>query len=225
MFLIARLQVDYLKSKPPTPKTILTALKNLPTTPKELYADTMARIRNQNPEDVDIAIRLLAWVTFACRPLAFSELQHAIGVNEGDVGLESGELLDQEFLLPLTAGLISVDADRATVRLIHFTTYDYLDEHKEEFFRDLKSDIAMTILTYLNFESFSEPCRGEQEDEEFEGRLERYPLLAYASQYWGQHASECYRHDKKIKDAVLALVRHPLKLGSSIQAAWYTSDY
>ena len=223
IFLIARLQIDFLRYKPPTPKTILAALENLPTTPEELYAEAITRIQSQDSEDVKIAMRFLRWVLFTYRPLTFKELQHAMAVNPGDVELESGELLDEEFLLPLTAGLVSIDAKGAAVRLIHFTVYEYLTEHHDALFSELSNDITMSVLTYLNFESFSEPCRGEQEDEQFEERLGEYPLLSYASQYWGQHASESYRYDKAVRASVLALVRNPLKLASSVQAAWYTS--
>ena len=181
IFLIARLQIDFLRCKPPTPRTILAALENLPTTPKELYAEAFTRIQSQNSEDAEIAMRFLRWVVFAYRPLTFKELQHAMGVNPGDVDLESGELLDEEFLLPLTAGLVSIDAEGAAVRLIHFTVYEYLTKHQDALFSESSNDIAMSVLTYLNFESLSEPCRGEQEDEEFEQRLEQYPLLSYAS--------------------------------------------
>ena len=186
----------------------------------------MTRIRDRSPEDVDIAMRLISWVAFARRPLVFSELQHAMGVTEGDVDLEDAELLDEDFLLPLTAGLITMDSEKASeVRLIHYTLYEYLYERREELFPDSTSNIAITLLTYLHFEPFSEPCRGEREDEEFETRLRRYPLLSYASLYWGEHASECYQYDKGIKAALMALVRNPLKLASSIQAAWYTSHH
>ena len=222
IFLIARLQIDFLRCKPPTPRTILVALKNLPTTPKELYAETVTRIQSQNSDDAEIAMRLLRRIVFAYRPLTFKELQHAMAVDSGDVDLESGELLDEEFLLTLTAGLVSIDAEGAAVRLIHSTVYEYLTENQDEHF-STSNDVAMSVLTYLNFESFSEARRGVQEDEEFEQRLEQYPLLSYASQYWGQHASESYRYNRAVKAAVLALVRNPLKLASSIQAAWYTS--
>ena len=225
IFLIARLQIDFLKGKPPTPKKILAALNNLPTTPTDLYGEAMTKIRNQSSDDVGVAMRLLSWVTFARRPLSFNEIQQAMAVTEGDVDLDDGELLDEDFLLPLTAGLITMDSEGASVRLIHYTLYEYLYERREELFPESTSYIAITILTYLQFESFSEPCRGDIEDEEFETRLQKYPLLSYASLYWGEHASECYQYDKATKSAVMALVRNPLKLASSIQAAWYTSHH
>ena len=223
MFLIARLQIDYLRCKPPTPSIILAALKTLPTTPDDLYVEAITRIKNQNAEDVDLAMRLLGWVAFARRPLIFDELQHAMGIRDGDNDLDDGELLDQDFLLSLTAGLVTVDSDGAAVRLIHFTAYEFLYERKQELFQDTPRDITLKLLTYLNFESFSEPCRGEHEDVDVEKRFVEYPLLRYVSQFWGIHASECYRDDDSVRSAVLALVCHPLKLASSIQAAWYTS--
>ncbi|MCJ1324226.1 hypothetical protein MMC10_000888 [Thelotrema lepadinum] len=225
IFLIARLQIDFLKRQLPTPKKMLAALNNLPTTPTELYGEAMTKIRHQSAQDVDVAMRFLSWVAFARRPLSFNEVQHAMSVTEGDVDLEEAELLDEDFLIPLTAGLITMDSEGTSVRLIHYTLYEYLYERREELFPDSTSNIAITVLTYLHFESFSEPCRGDKEDEEFETRLQKYPLLSYASLYWGEHASECYQYDKDIKSAVMALVRNPLKLASSIQAAWYTSHH
>ena len=142
IFLIARLQIDFLKSKVPTPKKLLT---------------------------------------FARCALSFRELQHAMGVTEGDVDLEDAELLEEDFLLPLAAGLITVDSEGASVRLIHYTLYEYLYERREELFPDSASNITLTLLTYLHFELFSKFCRGDQEDEDFETRLRKYPLLSYAS--------------------------------------------
>lgn len=109
----------------PTTEHILAALCNIPNTPEELYAEAMTRIQSQSPQDVEVAMRLLGWVVFALRPLDFRELQHALAVSEDDVSLESEELLNEEFLLSLTAGLLSVDS-KGTVRLIHFTLSEYL---------------------------------------------------------------------------------------------------
>ena len=78
--------------------------------------------------------------------------------------------------------------------------------------------MANVCLTDLNFDAFSEPCL-EVEDLS----ADRYPFIAYASQYWGDHVREArFDIDPHIQSAAMWIVNEPHRLGAYIQAAWFT---
>ena len=222
MFLIAKLLVDSLKTKA-TPKALLRTLETLPTTLDDIYEDALLRIQKQDEDDAAIAKKILSWVFWSRRALSVDELLHALAVSPEDDDFDTGELLDEGFLCSVTAGLITTDYKRC-VQLVHYTTQKYFEKNKERWFPNARAEIATTTLTYLNFESFAEPCQGNEEDEKLDARLQEFPFLVYASEHWGEHAREFYSLKPEIRKAVFTLVRNPLRLASSIQAAWYSGS-
>src|SRR5205807_6142727 len=84
------------------------------------------------------------------------------------------------------AGLVTVDEESGTIRLVHYTTQEYFERTRIEWFPGAQTDIAMACVTYLSFDTFDSGfC---QTDEEFESRLELNPLYDYAARNWGHHA-------------------------------------
>ena len=65
--------MDSLASKL-TIRDIKDALRSLPSTVDNTYAETMARINSQSEERVSLAQKVLSWVTCAMRPLSLMEL-------------------------------------------------------------------------------------------------------------------------------------------------------
>ena len=86
------------------------------------------------------------------------ELLHALAVSPEDDDLDTGAILDRDILFSTTAGLIYTDY-AGCIRLVHYTTHKYFEKNKERWFPHARVEIAMIILTYLNFESFAEPCQ------------------------------------------------------------------
>ena len=80
--------------------------------------------------------------------------------------------------------------------------------------------MARACLTYLDIEDLSSPSPN---DEELESRKKKYPLVAYASQYWGDHVREAGA-DIDIEN-IMRLVDDDDRVAACIQAAWYMESY
>ncbi|KAK3367661.1 hypothetical protein B0H63DRAFT_504525 [Podospora didyma] len=196
MFLIAQIYLHSLDEKT-TPGEVLAALAEFQKEGagseegqrseqlRSAYHRTMERIMGQGPEPLKLATQAVTWITCAERVLTAVELQHAIAVNDGDTKLKGDNIPIINRIVSVCAGLVIVDTNSGTIRLVHYTTQDYLDQTKTSRFQDAKSDIQETCVTYLSFNAFaSGMCRT---DNEFEQRLRSNPLYAYAALNWGHH--------------------------------------
>ncbi|KAJ5597420.1 hypothetical protein N7537_007504 [Penicillium hordei] len=185
MFLIAKLQMEALAQKS-NRKAIRLAASTLPSTISDNYREAIERILSQDAEDAKLAREILSWVVCAVRPLTVSELQQALAVEPGKTSLDEEAVIDQDILISVCAGLLELEEEKGTVRLVHKTAQEYIDRMREEYFPDAQQKIQKTCLEYLSMEEFIHLC---QSDEEFEARLQQYPLLDYASNHWPSHFS------------------------------------
>jgi hypothetical protein len=184
-FLLAKLHLESL-SKKINRKAVRAALKTLPTTLDATYSDAVQRIYNQGPDLVAVAESVLFWVVCAKRPLSVFELRHVYATLELPEGtpLEDDDLPDGEILTSTCGGLILVDAESQTVRLVHYTAQEYLERAHTQALVAARLSLANISLTYLTLPNFSDgPC---QTDVAMARRLEQYPFLDYASKYWGE---------------------------------------
>ena len=147
------------------------------------YGATLERIKAQGGEKTKLAIATLTWICHAERPLQVDELCHALAVEIGTVDLDPENIPSIATLLGCCQGLIIVDKEASTVRLIHFTVREYLCSHQDLFFKS-HSAIAEACLTYLNSHQVrnlsSHPLSDHQS----------MPVLEYSSRYWGIHANK-----------------------------------
>ena len=116
-FLLAQLQMDSIAHKTDR-RAVRRALENLPSDINIMYNEVMARIEAQNPDDRELAKRVLSWVSYARRPLRTIELQHALAVEEGNTAFGFDALPDEDTMSSVCAGLIRIDAESSVVRLI-----------------------------------------------------------------------------------------------------------
>ena len=114
---MAQLYMDSVVSKN-NRKAIQHSLENLPERLDDTYEEAMKRIYSQSREDWELASEVLAWITFALRPLLMEELQCALAVQPGDSWLDIDALPDEEILLSVCAGLVVLDKERSVARLI-----------------------------------------------------------------------------------------------------------
>ena len=63
------------------------ALSSPPEGLDEAYDQIMKRIQSQREYCARLAGHVLAWITNARRPFSVKELQHALAISPGDVGL------------------------------------------------------------------------------------------------------------------------------------------
>ncbi|KAJ7157775.1 hypothetical protein C8R46DRAFT_416452 [Mycena filopes] len=200
MFLLAKLHMKVLAEQR-TPKKVWTALDNLPKTLAETYADAMRRIDTQSEGDKQIAQAVLTWVTHAKEVLSVEDLRVALAIEPGTKELDDDDLLDIETILGVCAGLIIVDEHLSVVRLVHYTTQEYMDSISLERFPGAQTKITQTLLTFLSFDSIWNLITGGYQIRE----LELPPLLRYC-QYCLRHAAREPEKDSELQPMLLKFI-------------------
>ena len=123
----------------------------------------------------------LTWVCHSERPLQVNELCHALAVEIGEMDFDPENIPSIGTLLHCCQGLIMVDKEASTVRLIHYTVQEYLCTHPG-LFSNPHSILAETCLTYLNSRQMKDLSPHSPPDHQ------GMPFLKYSSRYWGTHA-------------------------------------
>ena len=149
----------------------------------DAYGATLERIRVQGGEKTKLAMATLMWICHAERPLQVDELRHALAVEIGVADFDSENAPSIGALLGCCQGLITVDKEASTVRVIHFTVQEYLCAH-HDLFSNPHSAIAEACLTYLNSPQVKNLSSHPLPDHLV------MPFLKYSSRYWGTHAKK-----------------------------------
>jgi len=173
----------------------------------------MQRIRSQDEDDAKLAERVLYWISYALRPLTIIEVQHAIAAESGDEDFDEDALPDEDVLVSVCAGLVTIDQQSKIIRLVHYTTQEYFERIRITRFPDAQTSIAMACVVYISFDVFAEgSCRS---DKEMETRMHKYPFLEYAATHWGDHARG--DPEEAIKERALKFLMHESKVTCSNQ--------
>ena len=240
-FLLARLYMDPLIMASSV-KEIRRTFRKIPDDLDGIYKDAMDRVKKQKSEsNRDKAFKILGLVAHARRALSMSELQHGLAAMELEEDDEESEdsILDDvvspKTILDCTSALIvtekrdkktaNVEYSNLDVQLVHRTLEHYLhkDENERQWFKEIEIDIAKACLAYLRIVLPSKPPHN---DDYYQVRNEKFPFLAYASQFWGDHvryAVSEFKSAAPIQEPTLQLLNDPARLHGSIQAAWATS--
>jgi len=149
----------------------------------DVYSGTIERIKAQSGDKSRLGMAALMWVSHAERPLDADELCHALAVELGSTNFSARNIPSMSTLVSSCQGLIAVDKEASTVRLIHFTLQEYLSAHPNIFSRP-HSAMAEICLTYLNSQQvkalLTAPSLG----------MENASFLEYCSVHWGAHAKK-----------------------------------
>jgi len=148
---------------------------------EDAYSTTLGRIEDQKGNKSKLGMEALMWISRSERPLKVQELCHALAVEVGTTDLTVHNVPSIRILLSCTLGLVTIDEQASTVRLIHFTLQEYLAAHRNLFITP-HSMMAEICLTYLNFQSICELSTT------LDTVPSTMPFLRYASCYWGFHA-------------------------------------
>jgi GPI inositol-deacylase, winged helix domain len=97
---------------------VRTVLENLPEQVNTAYDQTMERIEGQIKCNRELARRVLSWMTYACRPLSLKELRHALAVSPNMAEMDPEALVPEMILTSVCQGLVVVDRESDTVRLV-----------------------------------------------------------------------------------------------------------
>lgn len=192
----------------------------------ETYETAMNRIQDQSPERAKLAMAALQWLVSSARPMQVLELQHALAVEHGDEDFIEDGITSPDILLSVCAGLVvtySTHADEKvfvdslwnnqvdprrdrqgpSVGLVHVTAQEYFDRNKNRWFPEADLTITRTCITYLSFRVFAS---GPRNDKRYlEAKLQEYPLLRYATLFWGKHAKAVEtKQDENQQNAMLS---------------------
>ena len=160
----------------------------------DAYGATLSRIKGQGERKAKLGMAALMWISHAERPLKSDELCHALAVEIGSPNLNSDNVPSLGTLLACCQGLVAVDKEASTLRLIHFTLQEFLRAHPE-LFGAAHSQITETCLSYLNSQQVKALSTSPAPN------LQSTPFLEYASLYWGVHAK------MELSDSAKLLVR------------------
>ena len=146
-----------------------------------VYSATLERVKEQGGEKTRLGMAALMWISHSERLLRLDELSHALAVEIGSKDLNPERIPSVETLLSCCLGLIVIDREASTIRLIHFTLQEYLYTYPN-LFGPTHSIMAETCLTFLNFQAVKDISSM------LLAPLESTPFLKYSSLYWGVHA-------------------------------------
>ncbi|KAF2729730.1 hypothetical protein EJ04DRAFT_588331, partial [Polyplosphaeria fusca] len=162
-------------------KTTLDKLSKGSAALDDAYKDAIHRIEGQLAGDSEQAKNVLSWITYAQRPLTTAELCCALAVEHEEEELNPENIPDMEDLVSVCAGLIVVDEESRVVRLVHYTTQEYLERIRRTWNPRAQLEIASTCLTYLSFNEFKNGSCST--DAELRERLQQNVFLDYAARY------------------------------------------
>ena len=147
----------------------------------DVYGATISRIKTQDGDKCRLGMSALMWISHAERPLLADELCYALAVQLGSRDFDVGNIPSMSTLVNCCQGLITVDKEASTVRLVHFTLQEHLSS-RPDIFSKSHSAMAEICLTYLN----SQQVKALSTDPSPDTR--NVPFLEYCSVYWGAHA-------------------------------------
>jgi hypothetical protein len=136
------------------------ALHTMPTELDSVCEDTIRRIRNQKVKQATQAVDVLKWTFLSERQLSVTELRHALAVTvtpeepfSPQETLDWDNLPSEKSLFNWCLGLVILDEETSTVRLVHKSLQDYLQRqhHDGKIFQTGHSEIACTYLKYMYF--------------------------------------------------------------------------
>ncbi|CAG9983235.1 unnamed protein product [Clonostachys byssicola] len=229
MFLLAELHMNTVVGLP-TKGDVKQALQNLAKGVEgldETYQLAMRRIEDQGKGYRELAKQILAWIIHAKRPLSTQELRHALAVKPGMTTMDDDYIPTTRILRSVCTGLVTVDDESGTIRLVHYTTQQYFERTWTNWFPSAQIDITTICVTYLSFEVFqSGYCTTLRQ---FHRRLQSNPLYDYAAMNWGYHAREVsdlpkavfdfLRCESRVEAASQVIMKAKSFLGSDINAS------
>ncbi|KAI5800666.1 hypothetical protein FPQ18DRAFT_301284 [Pyronema domesticum] len=153
MFLPPALQIQAVLEQTSIAKRKM-ALKSLPAKLDGAFKNTIGRICSQSSTKSNQGMEVLKWTYLAKRPLTVIELRHTLAVSSSPTdSLDLDSLPFGETLTTSCYGLVVIDKETSTVRLVHKSLQDFLKSQNDskQFFQTGHRDIAWTCLLYLSY--------------------------------------------------------------------------
>ena len=100
---------------------------------EDAYGTTLERIKAQGGQKSSLGMTALMWICHSERPLRAEELCQALAVEVGTIDCNTDKISSIRTVLSCCQGLVIVDKEGSTVRLIHYTLQEYLTSHRNLF--------------------------------------------------------------------------------------------
>ncbi|PNP74430.1 hypothetical protein FNYG_12479 [Fusarium nygamai] len=110
----------------------------------DAYEQTMTRIKSQESDHAMLAKGVLLWLTYARSELTIEDLRYALATRSKYRMVRTQDLPFESTMISVCAGLVSLDESSKIIRLVHFTTQEYLIQNPDELFPLTEQDIART---------------------------------------------------------------------------------
>ena len=143
----------------------------------------MERIRGQVPDQAELAMQTLAILTWWRRTvLSAQNLQALLGVEIGEAIFDQDNCPDIEDIVSSCVGLVTLDEDGSVIRLVHYTTQEYLDRTHEQWFPEAHSMITDICSSFLALDCYANLALPSSNDE--------YLWLMCVALKWSYHAPQ-----------------------------------
>ena len=184
------------------------------------YEEALERIEAQKSGFASLAKEALSWLVCAKSELKIEELRHALAVEDCTSKLDHDNLPEADDILSSCAGLVILDEQTSTVRLVHYTTQKYLESILSRWAPYAHEVITKTCLTYLAFEDILTSCMRltTKSCYRFVNLLDHLPLdqalVRYGACNWASHAKQCW--NEVIEERVLMFLKDPHQASSCL---------
>lgn len=204
-FLLAKLHMVHL-NKCCTLHSVKDALNRLPVNVELAFNDSLKQITKNEQFDADLAKHVLIWIVHAKVSLSVDQVleSFALQYSTGEHYQESRPTTKR--LISAGAGLIVVESDDNTVRLVHESAKDQL--HKANILHANADLLIAKICLVCLLRATDDP-----------GTDERKTLLSYAANYWSSHLGTRYRNvDDEAKKLIKEFLSSSTKLIRAFKA-------
>jgi hypothetical protein len=147
-----------------TVRDVKNALKNLSQGTdalNEAYAEAVKRIDGQMKGHRIIADEVLSCIIHAHRPITVNELRYVMALTPGETKIDPDALPEEEDLTAFCAGLVQIDPESQTIRMVHYTAHEYFSEIRHIRYPDAHKILAGKCLTQIRRTAPS-PTSGKQ---------------------------------------------------------------
>ena len=114
-------------------------------------------------------------------------------------------------ILSVCIGLIVVDHQNNTVRLVHLTAQEFfLQDDSRALLKRTQEEMSRACLTYLSYKTL----RSGRALSALPDRVQDLPFLKYAAQYWGEHARQT---ESEVQSELIRFLNHPALIESALE--------
>ena len=172
----------------------------VPNTLDVIYHEAIKRIHQQDREEVELAHKILMWVSHSFRPLRVLELRYALAMVPGLQELNEEALPYEDDLVAVCVGLVYIEPKSRTIDLVHHSTTEYFHKFGHEYYPEAHREIADVCLEYMAFIGNDYYIEGHWKSSNcYDNEPSQYTFLQYTAPFWAQHALASQDWDLSIR--------------------------